>query len=57
MDSCEVLVFNINEKSHHEDMFLDKQNIQWMTCDQPNVPLIHVVVSIKYGYWNTGSCV
>ena len=29
MDSCEVLVFNINEKSHHEDMFLVKQNIEW----------------------------
>jgi hypothetical protein len=29
MDSCEVLVFNINKKNHHEDMFLAKQNIQW----------------------------
>ena len=28
MDFCEVLVFNINEKGHHEDMFLAKQNIK-----------------------------
>ena len=29
MDFCEVLVFNINEKIHHEDMLLAKQNIKW----------------------------